>query len=309
MKHSSSLTDKNLRRGMLVALMAAVVFGFYPPAFRAAYAHGANASFAVVVATWMRALAMTGYCLLKRRPLFASKEDRRSGISGGFFQAVSTGGLFGGLAFLPGPVVMIIMFSHTLLLLLYLAWRGEIKLDFATVATTVAALGGLTLVLDLWHMQAKSLIGMGLCFVAALAVVSRMYIYGREVKLRHPIVLGAENMLFAALFTSLIWLVVPPQMPHDVAGFWWQMAGSAALTVGTFCMFYGIGLLGSFRWSLFGKIEPVFTTAFSALLIHETLKPLQYLGIAAVLASLTIYQFAEHARKTRAEKAAAAEYP
>lgn len=285
--------------GILIAVASAVAFGLYPPAARAVYADGGNAVFVILLTTFMRALALALFCAATRRRLFKTLSDTRQAASGGFFQALSILGIFASLQYLPGPVMIIIVFSHTLMLLFFLAWKGEVRLDASTVAVTVSALAGLALVLDLWSVkETGSLIGMALAFMAALATVSRMYIYGRQTRERNPAVVGAETFIFATLFALFVLVAGWPALPQSAAGYLWAGLAAGSLTAGTFGMFYGIALLGSFRFSMFLKLEPVFTSLFSALLIHDMLKGSQYAGIGLVTASLAIFQFLEHRRKT-----------
>ena len=237
------------------------------------------------------------YCAAARKPLFGTREDIKQALIGGAFQTASVLCVFSALLYLSGPIVIIIMFSHTLMLLFFMAWRGEVKLDAATVTATVAALAGLSLVIDLWHPQPSgSWIGIGLSFLGALATVSRMYVYGHQTKTRNPAVVGAENFLVAALFSSFIALAVSLHLPVSSRGFIWLGVSSASMAFGTFCMFYGIAMLGAFRYSLFCKIEPIFTSLFSVWFLGEVLKPQQYMGIAVVVGSLALFQIYEQKR-------------
>ncbi len=282
--------------GFLIALAASFFFGLWPVAVRGVYAAGGDVGFALSSMTWARALMMALFCLVTRRPLFATREAVMQGIVGGFFQAVCLATLYAALKTLSGPIVIIILFSSTLMLLFFMAWRGEIRLDVATVATTCGALAGLGFVLDLWHAQnAATIKGIVLAFVAALAAMSRLYVYGKQVKLRHPIVVGAESFLVAAAMLSpVLFLGVHP--PVTWMGGAYAVLGCVAVTLGSFAMFYGIELLGSFKLSLFSKMEPVFTSIFSTLLLGEVLKSSQYAGIAMVLGSLALYQVFEQRR-------------
>jgi drug/metabolite transporter (DMT)-like permease len=284
-------------RGIAIAVAAAAIYGAHAPAERGVYAEGGNVALVLIVTTWMRALIMLLYCAAARKPLFPTREDFKQAFIGGTFQALSAFCIFSALLYLPGPIVIIILFSYALMLLLFTAWRGEIKLDAVTVGTTVAALGGLSFVIDLWHSQpAGNWIGIGLAFLAALAAMSRMYVYGRQMKTRNPAAVGAENFLVAAPLTTLILLFEPVHWPVSSAGYTWLGVASASLALGTFCMFYGIGLLGAFRYSLFGKLEPVFTSLFSVWFLGEILKPQQYLGIGIVIGSLVLYQIHQQKR-------------
>jgi probable blue pigment (indigoidine) exporter len=290
-----------LTLGTLIAALAAAVYGAHTPAERAVYADGGSVSLVVVVTTWMRVLPMALFCIFTRKALFQSQQDIKQSFIGGVFQALSIICILSAVLYLPAPVVIIIIFSHTLMLLFFMAWRSEVKLDAITVSTTVIALGGLSFVIDLWHKQStSSWVGIALSFIAAFAIVGRMYVYGHQTKERHPIVVGAENFLVAAPLASLMLLFAPVHLPETNMGYVWVGVASLSLALGSFCMFYGISLIGSFRYSLFGKLEPVFTSLFSIWFLGEFLKPVQYVGIAIVVGSLTLYQISEQKRMKRA---------
>jgi drug/metabolite transporter (DMT)-like permease len=287
--------DRQQKIGGAVAMVTAIIFGAYPAAVRGVYESGGNAVFMVIASTVTRALLLSGYCLVTGKGLFRSRQDTEKALVGGFFQAISVLGIFAGLVFLPGPLVLIIVFTHTLMLLFFMAWRREIILDSLNLGTAIAALVGLSMVLDIWHSQPQTnLIGMAASFIAALATVSRLYVYGHQTKTRSPAVVGAESFVIASLFTVLAAAIQIPHMPGTSQGFLFAVIACCSLSLGTFGMFYGISLLGSFQWSLFSKLEPVFTAIFSTLLLHEMLKPYQYAGMFIVIISLILYQFREY---------------
>jgi drug/metabolite transporter (DMT)-like permease len=266
---------------------------------RAVYADGGNIVFMVVLATGTRALTLTLYCVFKKKRLFRTREDTRQGIIGGLFQAFSISAFSAALLFMSGPLVITVLFTHTLMLLFFLMWKGEIKFSVLTLATTASALGGLSLVLDVWHKQSNaSLWGIGIALLAAVATVFRLYVYGRQTRERNPAVVGAENFLTAAGFTLLLFFFQAPHAPLSLQGWGWALSAAAAASLATFAMFYGISLIGSFQWSLFAKLEPLFTSLFSVWFIHEVLKPYQYAGIAIVVSSLVLYQVANRSRLT-----------
>lgn len=285
------------RLGLLIAVFAAVAYGVWPAAVRGMYANGANPVFALLVMTWMRGLSMAIFCLATRKPMFSSPRDIRQGITGGIFQAITLISVYLALTYISGPLMIIIIFSHTLMLLFYMAWRGEIRLDAFTVVTTAIALAGLSLVLDLWHKQPSgNWWGILLSFIGALATVSRLYVYGHQTQERHPIVVGAENFMTAAILVSFAVFYELPHAP-TATGWGYALLGGVALSAATAAMFYGIMLMGSFRWSLLAKMEPVFTSLFSAYFVNEVLALRQYVGIAIVLSSLTLYQIVDYRRK------------
>ena len=280
------------RFGIFLAMVVAMLFGMYPPSIRGLYADGGNITFAIIVAACARASILTCHCLLTKKPMFQTREDIIQAMIGGVCQAFSGCATMVALSFTPAPIVIMVIFTHTLMLLFFMIWKGEVKLDSVTLTTTVAALVGLSFVLDIWHTQsAKNLWGIAIAFGAALSTVGRMYVYGRQTRERNPAVVGAENLLMAAIFTLPVMWVQIPHAPASAAGYGWAALACSASALAAFLMFYGISFMGSFRWSLFSKAEPIFTALFSVILIHEILKPYQYAGMVIVAGSLIVYQW------------------
>lgn len=278
-------------RYLLLPLCASIFAGMYPPANRAVYALGGNVMFTMIFTALGRGLLLLLFCLVTKKPLFRTRADLKQAIIGGFYQAITVLCVVASLEYLPGPIVIIVIFSHSLMLLFFLAWRGEIKLDAITIASTIMALFGLSLAVDFWHQHLHSQwLGLGLAFIAALATVSRLYVYGHQMKLRNPAIVGAEAYVFAILFCLAALLFKFPVPPVSAAGWGWM--GLSALTGGiaAILMFYGIARLGAFKWSLFAKLEPIFTSLFSFLFLREILSVQEYLGIALVIGSLITYQ-------------------
>jgi len=281
--------------GVLIALGSAAVFGLYPPATRGAYADGVNQAFIILFTTFWRTASLTLFCLGTKRPFLRKKENIKNGISNGFFQTASTVGILGAMQFLPGPVVITIVFSYTLMLYLFLVFKGEEKLNLQTLIPVFLAFIGLSLVVNVQDkLEEVSLPGLCLAFMAAIATATRVYAYGNVLKKNDPAVIGAETFIFTLLFCSLLTFYQTPLLPQSTMGWVWSGSSAAALSLGTFGMFYGISMIGAFKFSLFIKLEPVFGAIFSVILIGEKLNPTQYLGMATVILSLLVYQVLQH---------------
>jgi drug/metabolite transporter (DMT)-like permease len=285
------MTANKKSLGIFIAIAAAIIHGCWPIATRAVYADGGNATFMIIASTFARALSLCLFCFLLRKPIFQTRRDIKLAATGGFFQTLSIICLFGSLLYLPGPVAIIVLYTHTLMLLFFMAWRREIKLNALIVLTTLAALIGLSFAVDIWHPQKISLIGLCLALISAIATMSRLYVYGHQTQTRDPAIIGAETFLFTALFALPVVLFSAPHLPATFGGIGWAILGCAVLAIGTFGMFYGIAFIGSFQYSLISKLEPLFTALFSAVLIHEVLHSSQYVGMALLMSSLVLYQY------------------
>lgn len=276
--------------GILIAIVTAVIFGIYPAAARAVYTDGGNPAFIVLATTLARAVALAGFCILGRKKLFISREDIKMGITGGFLQAASVSAIFGSLLFIPGPIMITIIFTHTIMLLFFMAWKKEVQLSTSVIVNTFIALIGLSFALDVWHETKYDPVGIGLAFIGAIITVSRLYVFGSLTKARNPAVVGAESFIFAAIFVMLLMFFWIPELPTSSTGYFYTFLACISQAIASFGMFYGISILGAFQWSLFAKLEPIFTAFFSFFLINEVLNETQYVGIGIVIVSLIVYQ-------------------
>lgn len=279
------------RTGLLIVLGSAILFGIWPAATREIYAHGGNVVFVILVTTWTRALVMYLFCRIKRKPVFSGAIKGYGTMVGGLMQALSIFGLIGALVYLPGPVVIILFYCHVMMLLAVAIWRKKQALTLGIMAITLIALLGLSLAVGLWEQETDiSLIGIALAMLAAIATTIRTEIYEHLSNTAHPIVVGAESFIVASLLVGLGLFYDLPTLPTDLSGYIWTAIGCFSLITGTFGVFYGIARMGGFRFSLFSKLEPVFTALFSWLISGIPLHASQYAGMAIVLGALVAYQ-------------------
>jgi drug/metabolite transporter (DMT)-like permease len=169
------------------------------------------------------------------------------------------------------------------------------------------ALGGLTLVVDLWH--GVSLDGLGVVFslCSAVTFAGYMLLAERAVGKRDPISLLCWGFFFATVF----WAIVQPwwSFPFDVPGksvsllgnlsdqhlpFWVLMAW--IIVVGTIIPFFLI--VGSMRHitatraGILAMVEPVFASLVAYGWLDETLGGTQLVGGAIVLGGILLAQSA-----------------
>lgn len=280
------------RMGLIVTIASAVIFGFYPPATRAVYADGGNAVFIVLLTTFARAFSLLLFCIAKGLPVLRTWPDIRTGMVNGIFQTLSIIGILGGMAFLPGPLVIIILFSYTLMLYGYIVCKKEEPFNKATLLLVFMALVGLALSLNVQNnFKGLRWEGVALAFIAALATATRVYAFGRLSHSKAPTVIGAETFLFVLLFSCSLLFFNAPLLPTTINGAIWAGVAALSLSLGSFGTFYGIALLGAFKFSFFVKLEPIFGALFCALFINETLSYGQYIGMAIVVGSLISYQY------------------
>jgi drug/metabolite transporter (DMT)-like permease len=174
-------------------------------------------------------------------------------------------------------------------------------------AALALALGGLTLVVDLWH--GVSLDGLGVLFSLCSAATFAGYLLlaERAVGRRDPISLLCYGFLFATVF----WAIVQPwwSFPFDVPGATVPLLGNLShlhlpiwglmawmIVLGTIVPFFLI--VGSMRHitatraGILAMIEPVVASLVAYGWLDETLGGLQLVGGAIVLGGIVLAQSA-----------------
>lgn len=283
-----------MKAGLIIPIAAAASFGLYPAASQLAYQEGANAIFVILFTTFLRAASLVGFCVLSGKPLLEKGVNWRPFFAGGFLQAASIFGIIGSLVYISGPVTITIVFTHTTMLLLFMAAKGEVRLDRVAILTTLIALFGVSLVVDVFgNLGNLKWIGIGLASLAAVVTMGRLYVFGQELKSIDPAVVGARMFSIALLFLLALVLFDAPVPPNSGLGYLGVALSSLSLVLGTFGMFYGIALIGAFQFSLLVKLEPVFTALFSWFVLSEILNPSQYFGMLLVVGSLIVYSYYE----------------
>jgi drug/metabolite transporter (DMT)-like permease len=221
-----------------------------------------------------------------------------AGLSGalgaGSLQALTIVAIMCSLRDLPGPVMCTILFTHTLMLLGILYLRREATPSWLAIGSSVVALIGIALVVDVVHNLAGSG-GLGVLWavVAAVCSANRLYMYGKQVERAVAEVVGARAFLVASACMPLVALWDTPKIPYNAMGCVGVALASFSLASGTVLFFIALKKIGSFRSSLMLKSEPIFNAATSWLILGERLSITQYLGIALVMGSLLAYQYVD----------------
>ncbi len=278
-------------KGYLITLCAAIAFSLYPAGSRLAYSHGTNPTFLILITTTLRTSALIIAALIKGTSPAQIAVGIPASYGAGVFQAITIVGIIWSLNYISGPVMITVIFTHTLMLLGILYARGEAHPSRLAIGTSIVALIGIALVVDLFNnLSGCDWRGLMLAFIAALGSATRLYAYGKQVETEAPEVVGARAYVVASLCLLVLLVFDAPRVPVDLVGAVGVALACVSMVIGTLCFFWALKRIGSFRTSLMLKSEPVLTCIVSWLILGETLGTTQYVGIALVLGSLIVYQ-------------------
>jgi DME family drug/metabolite transporter len=187
-----------------------------------------------------------------------------------------------------------VQYTAPVWVLLYSVARGLQKFTLQRVAAVGLAVTGIALVIGVAGGRGLRLDTVGV-FAALLAAFSFAFynIGGHDILARRDrwIVL-----LYTTGSASLFWLLVNPPWKlisaHYSAAQWLFLLLFSLLSVLAPFSFYFAGLqhLEPTRAIIVSCLEPVFSIVIAAFVLGEVMRPLQILGIALVLAAITVAQ-------------------
>ena len=189
---------------------------------------------------------------------------------------------------------IVVQYTAPVWVLLYMAVRGLQKATLPRIAAVALALIGIALLIGILRPGGLRLdvIGVGAAMLAAFSFAF-YNVGGHSLLARydHWIVL-----LYTTLAASLLWLVLNPPWKiaeaHYSSGQWLFLLVFSLLSALVPFAFYFAGLryLEPTRAIVVSCLEPVFSIALAAIVLGETLRLLQTIGIVLVLAAVVVVQ-------------------
>jgi drug/metabolite transporter, DME family len=189
---------------------------------------------------------------------------------------------------------IILQYTAPVWVLLYMVARRMQKPSLQRVSAVALAITGLAMVLGIFSGNRLRLdrIGVGSAILAAFSFAfDNIYAHNVLTRLDRWIVL-----LYTLFSASLFWVVINPPWKiaaaHYSAKQWLFLLVFSLVSVMAPFSFYFAGLqhLEPTRAIVVSCLEPVFSILLAAILLGETMRPMQLLGIGLVLAAIVVVQ-------------------
>ena len=280
-----------LRLGALMCTLSAACYAGLSILGKLAFAAGLSLTGMLSLRFAGAALVLAGILAVLRRPLYPGRRAAaRLLFLGGVLYAVQAALFFLGLQRLPASIAVLLLYVYPVLVAVF-DWVINRRLPGPrTVAALGLAITGVALTL---YPQSTSRVDplaalLVLCSATGLAI----YIVLSE---------GATQSVGARV--GAMWIVLGAGMSYALAG---AATGTLAwahalrepvlilelIIVGTVLpvtlFLAGVGRVGPTAASLLSTLEPVFTVALGALVLQETLSPIQLVGGAFVMGAAVL---------------------
>ena len=186
-----------------------------------------------------------------------------------------------------------VQYTAPVWVLLYMVLRGNERASLQKAIAAVTAMAGTALAIGLFHSDAKlSTIGVGAALLASFGYAFYNVAGQGLVTRNHQFTI----MFYVLLSSATLWLVVNPPWrlaaQHLSSGQWEFLFIFACLSmVLPYTLYFsGLRYLDPTRAVITSCLEPVFAILFAVIFGFEILRPLQVVGILAVLAATVLVQ-------------------
>jgi drug/metabolite transporter (DMT)-like permease len=273
--------------GVLMVALSAVSFGFMPIFARFAYADGMNSITLLFLRFTIASLVMLG--VMRRSGAAFPRGRAFLGLllMGGVGYVGQSFSYFTALNYASASLVALLLYVYPALVAVLSAVLFKEPLTVRKVTALVLASAGTAMIIGL-NGSAKPL---GILLGLSAAVIYSFYIIAgsRIIPPGGEIPASTLIMLSAAVVYGVLTLVTGPRFPETGKGAL-AVLGIALIStvVAILTFFLGLRRLGPTNASMISTLEPVVTVIFAAVLLGETLTPLNAAGGALVLAAVVL---------------------
>lgn len=278
--------------GSLLVAASAVSFGTMAIFAKIAYSQGVTVFTLLAGRFTIASLVVWAVIIILKKPVILSLVDlKKIALLGLFGYGGASTCFFISLNLLPASLASMLLYTHPVMVALAEQCIYRRKLTRAKVAALFLSLLGIVMILGT-TIEGVNIAGVFTGFASAV-FYSIYLLYGNKVvRERSPVVTTGYMLTFAAAgFTLYAFSAGSLGFNFNPAG-WWSIAAiavfSTALPILT--LFFGLQWIEASRAAIISTLEPAFTVVCAAIIFSETIRPLQMLGGAAVLAAIIVLQ-------------------
>jgi drug/metabolite transporter (DMT)-like permease len=271
--------------GLLFVVLSAVCFGAMPLFARGAYAGGADPTTLLLLRFTLAAALLWGLVLLRRAPLPRGRVLIWLALMGGVGYVGQSLAYFTALTMTSASLLALLLYLYPILVALLAALVFKAPLGRATQLSLLIAVLGAALTVG--PLGGGNLLGIGLGLGAALIyacyiLVATRVAHGVDALPAAAVISTSAAVVFFALAAAR-----GASMPMTCSGWAAVLAVALVSTVVAVLAFLGgLARVGPTDTATISTLEPVVTLFLAAVILSETLAPLQLVGGACILVAV-----------------------
>ncbi len=273
--------------GLVMILISACCFGATPIFARLAFAAGADAYTTLALRFGIAALGLVGFQAARRAPLPRRWVVVQLALLGAIGRAGQGLTYFIALTLIPAALVSLLLYLYPAIVTVLAVLILRDRLTPLKLGALLVALVGTALTIG----PATGDKPLGIALGVATACIYAVYILISSRVTPHAGVLSSSTVI--TLAAALVYCVLAGlhgfALPQTALG-WLSVLGLSLIStvVGTLTFFVGLTLVGPTDASTLSTLEPAVTVILAALILSETIQPLQLAGGALILAAVVV---------------------
>ncbi len=285
--------------GVILILISACSFALMPIFALYAYQGNAPVNTILFLRFALAAIIFFIYTAVKVEKIVISRSLLRSLLFiGGILYTLQASLYFESVKFIPTSLQALLFYTYPIFVALLSFIIDRERPNKKLIASIAISVAGLALVLG---TSFKMLNLPGTLFALGAAAVYSVYIIisTRVIKDSSPIISSAFITLFASFAFLIMGLSTNTLTFSFARSAWFPILGIVLFStvISIFTLFRGMELLGSTRAAILSMVEPLATIAFSSMLFHDRLSPLQWLGGILVLLGAVMVAISQEQRR------------
>jgi drug/metabolite transporter (DMT)-like permease len=276
--------------GILLVLASCAAFAMSPTAARFAFEAGGNT---LTVATLRAAVGVVLIALLlaaTRESFWLPAAALGPSLAAGALSAIVSYGFVGAVAFIPVGLALLVFFTHPLLIAALWHWQGKERFTLRKLILALVVLAGLGLAIGT-AFDGLDPRGILLAALASVAVTGMIAFSARARQLAGS---APINLLVAVVSAGLTGGVTTAlgawAFPIGTIGWLGVLGAGLGTTLGLLMFLASFRYVSPVRATMLSNVEPVFGILFAMALLGEWLTPLQWAGVALVVAGLVLFE-------------------
>lgn len=231
-------------------------------------------------------LVVTAYQRLQRRGIGLPRRTFIATFPMGLGILLMSVGYLSSVYFIKVSLAVVLLYSFPLLVGVLAAVSGRERIQLPKALALLVAFAGLVMAVGL-ETESVDWRGIALVLMAALGIAGNLTFSGPYLDGVDSLTVNVWNNLWGALALGG-YLAFSGSTALPATGFGWCMLGAVigCYTLGLGFMFGALKYLPPSQAALMLNLEPVITILVAVFWRHEILLPLQWLGVAIMLAAL-----------------------
>ena len=269
-----------------MVLLSAAFFGLITTFSKFAYNAGANPLTVVETRTAAFVLVFGAFQLAKRRSFMLPRRIFIATFPMSVGIMVMSIGYLASVFFIKVSLAVVLFYSFPMIVALLAVATGRERIALPKALALVVAFGGLVMAIGL-ESGSLDWRGVALVMAGALGVAANLTFTGRYFAAADGLTLNVWNNLWGALALGA-YLILSDSLAWPTTGVGWACLGGVATcyVLGLPLMFGALKYLPPSQTAVMFNLEPVVSIIVATLLLGEVTLPMQWLGVAIMLAAL-----------------------